>query len=92
MTGSYGLENNGNLKIQFYNTRRERMITYENFWKTMARRKISQYCLIHTYGFSSGQLHRLKKNRPVSTHTLEMLCRYLDCHIEDIVEYVPDNQ
>ena len=68
------------------------MITYENLWKTMKRKHRSQYYLIHTCGFSAGQLHRLKKNKPVSTHTLEMLCRYLDCHIDDIVKYVPDNQ
>ena len=33
-----------------------------------------------------GQMSRLKKNTYVSTHTLETLCRILDCRIEDVME------
>ena len=35
---------------------------------------------------NSGQMSRLKKNTYVSTHTLETLCRILDCRIEDVME------
>ena len=56
----------------------------------MEKRKISQYRLIKEFGLSSGQMSRLKKNTYVSTHTLETLCRILDCRIEDIMVYVPD--
>ncbi|RHS26341.1 XRE family transcriptional regulator [Clostridium sp. AF12-19] len=31
-------------------------------------------------------MSRLKKNTYVSTHTLETLCRILDCRIEDVME------
>ena len=48
--------------------------------------KISQYRLIKEFGLSSGQMSRLKKNTYVSTHTLETLCRILDCRIEDVME------
>ena len=56
------------------------MISYNRLWETMEKRKISQYRL------SSGQMSRLKKNTYVSTHTLETLCRILDCRIEDVME------
>ena len=62
------------------------MMSYNPLWETMEKRKISQYRLIKEFGLSSGQMSRLKKNTYVSTHTLETLCRILDCRIEDVME------
>ena len=31
---------------------------------------------------------RLRKNENVSTHTLDQLCKILNCKIEDIAEYI----
>lgn len=62
------------------------MISYNRLWETMEKRKISQYRLIKEFGLSSGQMSRLKKNTYVPTHTLETLCRILDCRIEDVME------
>ena len=62
------------------------MISYNRLWETMEKRKISQYRLIKEFGLSSGQMSRLKKHTYVSTHTLETLCRILDCRIEDVME------
>ena len=62
------------------------MISYNRLWETMEKRKISQYRLIKEFGLSSGQMSRLKKNTYVSTHTLETLCRILDCRIEEVIE------
>jgi len=66
------------------------MIRYDRLWDTMTNRGMTQYKLIKFHGFSAGQIGRLKKNMHVSTHTLETLCRLLDCRIEDIVEYAAD--
>lgn len=69
------------------------MISYNRLWETMEKRKISQYRLIKEFGLSSGQMSRLKKNTYVSTHTLETLCRILDCRIEDVMEvYFEDEE
>ena len=62
------------------------MVSYDRLWETMEKRKISQYRLIKEFGLSSGQMSRLKKNTYVSTHTLETICRILDCRIEDVME------
>ena len=56
----------------------------------MKRKNVSQYRLINHYKISAGQLGRLRKNRYVSTHTLEMLCRILECGVEDVIEIVFD--
>lgn len=66
------------------------MIVYDKLWETMKKRGVSQYKLIHVYGMSTGQLDRLRKNDNVSTHTLNELCGFLQCNIEDIATFVPD--
>jgi len=33
---------------------------------------------------------KIQSNLPVTTHTLDKLCKSLDCRLEDIAEYVPD--
>lgn len=66
------------------------MIVFDRLWKTMKKQDISQYKLIQQYGFSSGQLDRLRKNGNISTYTLNELCRILHCSLDDIAEYRQD--
>ncbi len=68
------------------------MLKYENLWRTLKAKNISQYKLIKDYGIDKAQLHRLRKNMVVKTLILDRLCSILDCRIEDIVEYVPDDE
>ena len=66
------------------------MIIYDRLWKTMKQKKITQYALIKKYKISTGQLDRLRKNENVSTHTLDSLCKIMNCKLEDIAEFKPD--
>ena len=68
------------------------MIRYDPLWETMKRKNISQYKLIKDYGVDNAQLQRLRENAIVKTSTLDNLCRILDCSIEDIMVYVPDDK
>lgn len=68
------------------------MICFDRLWETMKQKGISQYKLIQDYQFSTGQLDRLRKNRNVSTYTLNQLCRILDCRLEEIAEYKTEEQ
>lgn len=67
------------------------MIVYDKLWETMKKKGISQYTLIKKYHVSPGQITRLKRNESVSTHTIDMFCKILDCDIFDIIEYKKDN-
>ena len=68
------------------------MISYDNLWKTMKKKGITQYALIKQYNVSPGQITRLKRNESVSTHTIEVFCRILNCQVGDIMEYIPDEE
>lgn len=66
------------------------MITY-TLWQTLSKKGISQNKLIHQYGFSSGELDRIRKNQYISTHTVDVLCTILDCPVGDIIEFQMDS-
>ena len=66
------------------------MIIYDNFWKTLKDRNISQYKLLVHYGVSNSQISRIKKGEHITTATLEKLCQILQCRVEDIITFVPD--
>lgn len=68
------------------------MIRYDPLWETMKRKNISQYKLIKDYGVDNAQLQSLRENAIVKTSTLDNLCKILDCPIEDIVVYIPDDK
>ena len=66
------------------------MIPYDNLWNVMKEKGISQYALIKRYHISPGQITRLKRNESVSTHTIDMFCKILNCEVADIMKYIPD--
>lgn len=66
------------------------MISYEKLWNVMREKGVTQYALIKKHGVSPAQITRMKRNESVSTHTIEMFCRILDCQVEDIMEYIKD--
>ena len=68
------------------------MISYDNLWNVMKERNITQYTLIKKYRVSPAQITRLKRNESVSTHTIEMFCRILNCQVADIMRYVPNDE
>ena len=68
------------------------MISYNNLWKVMKEKGISQYALIKKYNISPAQITRLKRNESVSTHTIEMFCKILVCEVGDIMQYIKDDE
>lgn len=68
------------------------MIIYNRLWKTLKEKNISQYSLIKDYKIDKAQIHRLRKNMIVKTLILNRLCTILHCDIEDIMEFIPDEE
>lgn len=68
------------------------MIRYSRLWETMAKKGFTTYTLRDTYHMSHATVQRLQKDLSVTTHTLNKLCKILDCRLEDIAEYIPDEK
>lgn len=63
------------------------IISYRPLWDTLKKKNISQYALIKEYGFSTGTLDSLRKNKSITLNTLHDICMMLDCEITDVVEF-----
>ena len=65
------------------------MIVYSRFGKALRASSESTYTLINRHRISSSTIDKLRKNKPITTTTLNDLCRILGCQPEDILEYIP---
>lgn len=69
------------------------MISYEPFWATMKAKDKSTYFLRNKGGFDSingSTIRRMKAGLSISTHTLDSLCKMLECGVSDLIEYRED--
>lgn len=67
------------------------MISYDPFYNTLLKKNITEYELIFKQGISANTLHRMKHEEAITTKTLDTLCSILDCEVEDILKYKPDD-
>ena len=65
------------------------LISYQPFWDTLKESNESSYTLIKNHRISSATIDKLRKNKPVTTTTINDLCRILDCRVENILLYIP---
>ena len=66
------------------------MIKFDRLWITMEQKKFTTYMLREQCGIDSKTIRRLKANDNIETKTLSKLCAALQCKLEDIAEYIPD--
>jgi len=66
-------------------------ISYEPLFKTMKAKGITSYRL-QKMGFNRATYYSIKNGNNVSTNTIAFLCELLDCKVEDIIEYIDDNE
>ena len=67
------------------------MIVFDKLWETMREKGISTYVLREECGIDSKTVRRLRKNENIETKTLDKLCTALDCKIEDVMEFVKND-
>ncbi len=66
------------------------MIVYDRLWKTLAEKQVSTYVLREKCDIDSKTIRRLRANENMETKTLNKLCAFLNCALEDIAEFIPD--
>ncbi len=70
----------------------ECVIVFDKLWGVMKEKGVSTYLLREKCGIDSKTVRRLRANDNMETKTLNKLCMVLDCRLEDIAEYVPDEK
>lgn len=66
------------------------MISYRPLHITLAAKEIKKSKMAADLGWGTNTLAKLSKNEPMKFKHLEEICQYLDCKIQDVIEYVPD--
>ena len=65
------------------------MISYDPLWRTMKQKSVTSYRL-QQMGFNRATYYAIKKGQSISTNTINLLCRLLQCRVEDVIKYVDD--
>ena len=68
------------------------MLSYEPLWKTLITKKLKKTDLVTHKIISSSTLAKLGKDEYVNTKIYDKICKFLNCEIEDIVKYIPDEE
>ena len=66
-------------------------VRYKRLFHLLIERDMTTTMLQQQAGLSSNIVPRMKRNGYVSLETIESICRALDCGVDDILEFVPDN-
>ena len=67
-------------------------ISYDPLWYLLIEKKMKKGDLRTLTGMSQSTLAKLGKNEPVTLDILEKITMALDCRVEDILEFVKDEQ
>ena len=62
------------------------MISYKPLFKLLLERDITKTQLRESVGFSTAALAKMSKNEPIALTTIENICKYLNCRVEDVIE------
>lgn len=67
------------------------MMSYEPLFRTMKEKGITSYKL-QKMGFNRATYYSIKEGKSVSTNTIHQLCKLLNCNVQDVIEYIPDEK
>lgn len=67
-------------------------VSYKRLWKLLIDKDMKKKDLCTKAGISSASVTKMGKNGHVTTEILLKICAALDCQIEDIMEFVPDDE
>ena len=62
------------------------MISYKPLFRLLLEKDMTKTQLREAAGFSSATLAKMSKGEYISLETIEHICIYLQCNIEDVVE------
>lgn len=67
-------------------------VSYKKLFHLMIEMEISSIQLQQDAGFSGNIMTRMKRNGYISLESIESICRVLNCGVDDILEFIPDDK
>ena len=64
------------------------MISYKPLFKLLLERDMTKTKLRESVGFSPAALAKMSKNEYISLKTIDEICKFLNCKIEDVIEVI----
>lgn len=68
------------------------MIVFADIMQLLAQHGWSSYRIRKERVISEGTMSRLRKGQPVTTETLDVICRLCQCQPGDLIRWVPGPQ
>lgn len=65
-------------------------VSYKKLFHLMIEKDMTNAQLMAEADFSANIITRLKRNNYVSLETIEAICKVLNCHVDDILEFLPE--
>ena len=65
-------------------------VRYKKLFHLLIDKGMTNAELMEKSGFSANIITRLKRNHYVSLDSIEKICYALDCGVDDILEFIPD--
>ena len=66
-------------------------VRYDKLFHLMIDKRITNAQLKEKAGFSANIITRLKRNEYISIESVERICRVLECGVDDILEFVAED-
>ena len=67
-------------------------VSYIKLFHMMLDRKITNVQLKDMAGVSANIITRIKRDNYISLDSIEKICYALDCGVDDILEFIPDEK
>ena len=67
-------------------------VSYKKLFHLMIDKGMTNAELMEKAGFSANIITRLKRNHYVALDSIEKICYALDCGVDDILEFIPDEK
>ena len=67
-------------------------ITYKKLFHMLIDREMTPAQLQKEAGYSANISTRLRRDYYVSLESMEKICRVLNCKVDDIIEFIPNEE
>ncbi|WP_288296845.1 helix-turn-helix domain-containing protein [Pyramidobacter piscolens] len=67
-------------------------VSYKKLFRLMIDKSVTNAELMEKAGFSANIITRLKRDHYVALANIEKICYALDCGVDDILEFIPEEK